>query len=45
MTILRQIRKYDVIYTTDGEIKVERIHTEALNVLKWYWKNIAVNDQ
>ena len=45
MTILRQITKQDVIYTRNGQIRVERIHREALNVLNWYWKNIAVNEQ
>lgn len=45
MTILRQIRKYDVIYTANGAIKVERIHREALNVLNWYWNNITANDR
>lgn len=45
MTILREIRKNDVIYTRAGQIRVERIHREALQVLNWYWKNIAVNEQ
>lgn len=41
--ILRQIRKYDVVYTQGRAIKVERITTEALNVLNWYNNHIAVN--
>lgn len=45
MQILREIRQNDVIYTRNGEIKVERIHREALKVLNWYWRNIAVNQQ
>ena len=45
MTILRQIRTNDVIYTRNGQIQVERIHREALKVLNWFYKNIAVNEQ
>lgn len=43
--ILRQIRKHDVIYTRNGEIEVERISWEALNVLNWYNAHIATNER
>ena len=44
-TILRQIRKNDVVMTRNGKIKVERISYEALKILNWYNKNIAINDR
>lgn len=44
-TILRQIRKNDVVMTRNGKIEVERISYEALKILNWYNKNIAINDR
>jgi len=44
-TILRQIRKNDVVMTRNGKIVVERINYEALKILDWYNKQIAINDK
>ena len=44
-TILRQIRKNDIVVTRNGKIEVERITYEALQVLNWYNKNIAANNR
>lgn len=44
-TILKQIRKNDVVVTRNGKIEVERISYEALKVLDWYNMHIAANNR
>ena len=45
MTIIKQIRKHDVVMTQGGSVRVERISKEAIKVLDWYNRNIAINDR
>lgn len=35
---------YKMTYTIGDNIKTENINKDAMQILRWYWRNIQAND-
>lgn len=44
MQIIQDKSGFFIKYTEQNAIKTEPITPDAIKVLRWYWKNVPVND-